>query len=146
MLQQTRPSKCRCCLIFLKKLSYFHKEFLSPIPLVQFNWYCERGGDNDEVLTWGRDLVDLFFPKDVYRRSLFFFIGLRARSRALADVFKKRKENEKKNKTTSLYKLIFFNSYEISYVYAPHYFKLTSKVQPAVTGREDSCLSISFLI
>ena len=24
--------------------------------LVQFNWYCERGGDSDEALTWGRDL------------------------------------------------------------------------------------------
>ena len=40
--------------------------------------------------------------------------------------------------------LIFFNSFEICCVYVPHnenfYFKLTSdaKIQPAVTGREDS--------
>ena len=52
-----------------------------------------------EALTWGRDLIHLFFPKDVYRRSLFFFLALRARSRALADVFEK---NDKKNKTTSV--------------------------------------------
>ena len=30
----------------------------------------------------GRDLINLFFP--VYRRFLFFFLTLRARSRALA--------------------------------------------------------------
>ena len=43
---------------------------------------CEREGDNDKALTWGRDLINLFFPKDVYRRSLFFFLTLRARSRS----------------------------------------------------------------
>ena len=104
MLQQTRDSKCHCCLI-VKYSSQLHKQFTSPIPLVQFNWYCERGGDNDKVLTWGRDLINLFFPKDVYRRSLFFFLALHARSRtlaSLADVFEK---NEKKKKTMSLYKL-----------------------------------------
>ena len=36
------------------------------------------------------------------RRSLFFFLVLRARSRELADVFEK---NEKKIKTTSVYRL-----------------------------------------
>ena len=82
MLQQTRDSACHCCLI-VKYLSQLHRQFISPIPLVQFNWYCERGGDNDEALTWTRDLINLFFPKDVYRRSLFFFLALRARSRAL---------------------------------------------------------------
>ena len=50
-------------------------------PLLQFNWYCEREGDNDEALTWGRDLINLFFPKDFYRRSLFFFLTYRARWR-----------------------------------------------------------------
>ena len=84
MLQQTRDSECHCCLI-VKYLSQLHvKQFISPIPLVQFNWYCERGGDNDEALTWGRDLINLLFPKDVYRHSLFFFLALRARSRVLA--------------------------------------------------------------
>ena len=83
MLQQTRDSECHCCLI-VKYLSQLHKQFTSSIPLVQFNWYCEHGGDNDEAFTWGRDLINLFFPKDVYRRSLFFVLTLRARSRALA--------------------------------------------------------------
>ena len=32
----------------------------------------------------GRNLINLFFPKDVYRRSLSFFLSLRARCRALA--------------------------------------------------------------
>ena len=37
------------------------------------------------------------------RRSIFFFLALRARfARELADVFEK---NEKKNKTTSVYRL-----------------------------------------
>ena len=79
MLQQTRDSQ-------------LHKQFISPVPLVQFNWYCERGVENDEALTWGRDLINLFFPKDVYRRSLFFFLALRACSRvlaSLADLFEK---------------------------------------------------------
>ena len=48
--------------------------------MVQFNWNCERGGDNDEALTWGRGLINLFFPK--YARF----------SRKLVDVFEK---NEK---------------------------------------------------
>ena len=101
MLQQTRDSACHCCLI-VKYLSQLHKQFISPIPLVQFNWYCERGGDNDEALTWTKDLINLFFPKDVYRRSLFFFLALPARSHELADVFEK---NEKKNKPRSVYGL-----------------------------------------
>ena len=62
---------------------------------LQFHWYGERSGDNDEAFQWGRDLINLFFSKDVYKRSLFF-------SLALADVFEK---NEKKNKTTSVYRL-----------------------------------------
>ena len=48
---------------------------MSPISLVQLNWYCESGGDNDKTLTWGRDLINLFFHKDVYRRSIFFFLA-----------------------------------------------------------------------
>ena len=104
MLQQTRDSKSHCCLI-VKYLSQLHKQFISLIPLVQFNWYCERGDDNDEALTWGRDLIKLVFPKDVYRRSLCFFLTPHARSRALsllADVFEK---NKKKGTTTSVYRL-----------------------------------------
>ena len=105
MLQQTQDSKCHCCLIVKYIISQLHKQFISPIPLVHFNWYCKHGGDNDEALTWGRDLINLFSPKDVYRRSLFFFLAVCAHSRALAslaDVFEK---NEKKNKTTSVYRL-----------------------------------------
>ena len=56
-----------------KYLSQLHKQFISPLSLVQFNWYCEHGGDNDEVLRWRRNLINLFFPKDVYRRSDFIF-------------------------------------------------------------------------
>ena len=94
----------------------------------------------------GEGLSRPLFPQRCLQ-TLFIFLYRASRSFSRARrCFQKRKENEKKNKTTSLYKLFFFNSYEISYVYAPHYFKLTSKVQPAVTGREDSCLSISFLI
>ena len=103
MLQQTHDSECHCCLI-VKYLSQLHKQFISPIPLVKFNWYCKCGGDNDETLTCERDLINLFSPKDVYRCSLFFFLTHRTHSRALncfahklADVFKK---NKKKNKTT----------------------------------------------
>ena len=91
MLQQTRDFECHCCLI-VKYLRQLHKQFISSIPMVQFNWYCEREGDNDEALTWGRDLINLFSPKD--RRSLFFFLTLLARSREFADVFEKK---EKKN-------------------------------------------------
>ena len=101
MLQQIRDTESHCCLI-VKYLSQLQKQFISPVPLVQFNWYCEQGGDKDEALTWGRDLINLFFPKDVYRRSLFFFLALRARSRELADVLEK---NENKNKTRSVYRL-----------------------------------------
>ena len=93
MPQQTRDSECHWCLTV--KYNYTSNLYLL------FHWYCERGGDNDESLTWRRDLINLFSPKDVYRRALFFFLALRARSRALADVFE---ENEKKNKTTSVYR------------------------------------------
>ena len=44
------------------------------------------------------------------RRKLFFFVALRVRSRALAslaDVFEK---NEKKNKTTSVYRLALYQT------------------------------------
>ena len=44
-------------------------------------------------MTWTSDLINLFFPKDIYRYSLFFFSRF---TRELANVFKK---NEKKNKT-----------------------------------------------
>ena len=64
----------KCCKI-LKPITQAIS-FISPIPLVQFNWYLECGGDNDEALTWGRDLINLFFPKDVYKHSLFFFLTL----------------------------------------------------------------------
>ena len=93
MLQQTHDSECHCYLIAKYLLiSQLHKQFISPIPFVQFNWYCERGGDDDEV-TRGRDLIrNLFVPKDVYRRSLFFFL-------ALADVqFSKRTKRKIKQR------------------------------------------------
>ena len=77
----------------VKYLSHLHKQFISPIPLVQFYWYHERKGDNDETLTWTSDLINLFFPKDIYRHSFFFFSRF---TRKLANVFEK---NEKKNKT-----------------------------------------------
>ena len=48
------------------------------------------------------DLINLFFPKDDYRSSLFFFLALPARSHELADVFE---TNEKKNKPRSVYRL-----------------------------------------
>ena len=58
MLQQTHDSECHCCLI-VKYLSQLHKEVISPVPLVPFNWYYERGEENDEALSWGRDLINL---------------------------------------------------------------------------------------
>ena len=102
MLQETHDSKCHCCLI-VKYLSQLHKQFIPPIPLVQFNWYCERGGDNDEALTWGRGGGGLNKTLVSQRCLQMFFIflsrALRSFSRAsfareLADVFEK---NEKEN-------------------------------------------------
>ena len=109
MLQQTRASECHCCLM-VKYLSQLHEQFISPVPLVQFNWYCERRGDNDEALTLGRDLINLLFSQ---RCLQTFFIFLSRAVASLADVFEK---NEKKNKTTSVYRLSFlchpgFNRY-----------------------------------
>ena len=63
--------------------------------MIQFNWYFESGGDNDEALTWGRDLINLFFFPKMSTDVLYFSFS---RS-ALADVF------EKKNKTTAVYRL-----------------------------------------
>ena len=66
--------------------------------MVQFNWYCARVGDNDEALTWGRNFkITSFFPK-MSKDVLHFSFSLSA----LADVFE---NNEKKNKTTSAYRL-----------------------------------------
>ena len=98
MLQQTLDSECHCYLI-AKYLSQLHKQLISPISFVQFYGYCEYGGDNDEV-TRRRDLIrNLFLPKDVYRRSLFFFLALRARSHTLADVqFSKRTKRKIKQR------------------------------------------------
>ena len=104
MLQQTRDSECHCCLI-VKYLSQLHKQVISPVPLVPFNWYYERGEENDEALSWERDFINLVCPKNVYRRYLFFFLAPHTRSHALsllADVFEK---NEKKSTTTSVYML-----------------------------------------
>ena len=80
------PSNARVILWLFAYLSQLHEQFKSSITLVKFNWYCESGGDNDKVLTWGRELINLsdFFPKDVYRRSLFFFLAFRARSHSLS--------------------------------------------------------------
>ena len=49
-----------------------------------------------------------FFPKDVYRRSLFFSLALRARSRvsrSLLHALRCFRKKEGKNKTTSVYRL-----------------------------------------
>ena len=89
MLQQTRDLECHCCLS-VKYFSQLHKQFMSPFLLVQFNWYRERGGDNDKALTCGRDLVNLFFPKDVYRHSFFFFLSSSAVVLACLPTFLKR--------------------------------------------------------
>ena len=78
MPQQTRDSECHCCLTV--KHNYTSNLYLL------FHWYCERGGDSDESLTWRRDLINLFSPKDVYRRALFFVLALCARSRAFASL------------------------------------------------------------
>ena len=101
MLQQKRASECHCCLM-VKYLSQLHEQFTSLVPLVQFNWYCERGGDNDYALTLGRDLINLLFSQ---RCLQTFFIFLSRAVASLADVFEK---NEKKNKTTSVYRLSRF--------------------------------------
>ena len=59
--------------------------------LVQFNGYCERGGDSDVALTWGRDVrttrtakrrervvaQDTFDSCTRTRRTLFVFSVLR---------------------------------------------------------------------
>ena len=45
-----------CKNIVKRYLIQLHKQFISPMSLVQFNGYCERGGDSDVALTWGRDL------------------------------------------------------------------------------------------
>ena len=70
MLQQTRASECHCCLM-VKYLSQLHEQFISPVPLVQFNWYCERGGDNEDALTLGRENKPPFFPK-MFTDVLYF--------------------------------------------------------------------------
>ena len=75
MLQQTRDSKCHCCLI-VKYSSQLHKQFISPIPLVQFNWYCERGGDNEDALTLGRDLINLLFSQRCLQTFFIFLVIL----------------------------------------------------------------------
>ena len=74
MLQQTHDSECHCCLI-VKYLSQLHKQVISPVPLVPFNWYYERREENDEALSWGRDFINLVCPKNVYRRYLLIFLS-----------------------------------------------------------------------
>ena len=37
----------------IKKILKPHKQFISPVLLVQFNWYCKRRGNYHEALTWG---------------------------------------------------------------------------------------------
>jgi len=77
----------KCCKI-LRPITHSSNLYL------HYHW----SNANAEVIMmrcWhGGDLINLFSPKDVYRRSSFFFLG-RARPRTLADVFEK---DEKKNK------------------------------------------------
>ena len=61
-----RDSECPSVIAYLSQL---HKQ------LVKFNWYRKSGGDDDKALTWGRDLINPFFPEYVYSRSLFFFLA-----------------------------------------------------------------------
>ena len=77
----------------LKGLSQLHKQFVSSISLVQFNWYCKHRGDNDEELTWGRNLLNIYF----------FFLALSTCSRASRSLsrtrrcFRKEREENKNN-------------------------------------------------
>ena len=75
MLQQTRASECHCCLM-VKYLRQLHEQFISPVPLVQFNWYCERGGDNEDALTLGRDLINLLFSQRCLQTFFIFLVIL----------------------------------------------------------------------
>ena len=75
MLQQTRASECHCCLM-VKYLSQLHEQFISSVPLVQFNWYCERGGDNEDALTLGRDLINLLFSQRCLQTFFIFLVIL----------------------------------------------------------------------
>ena len=87
MLQQTHDSGCHC---FDCKILKPNRQFICPILLVQFNRHCERGGDNDEGLhgegTFKRFILNLFFPKMSTEILYFFFLALRAPSRALASL------------------------------------------------------------
>ena len=56
-----------CKNIVKRYLIQLHKQFISPMSLVQFNGYCERGGDSDEALTWGRE--DLRTTRTAKRRE-----------------------------------------------------------------------------
>ena len=89
-----------CCLslFVLKGLSQLHKQFVSPKSLVQFNWYCKRRRDNDEELTWGRNLLNIYF----------FFLALCTCSRASPSLSRTRRcfrKEREENKTTSMYRL-----------------------------------------
>ena len=85
MPQKTRDSQCHRCLIFcVLKCCKIHEQ-----SLVQFNWCCEHEGDNDEALTWGRDLIILFSPK--MSADVLYFSFSRS---ALADFGKERKEKQ----------------------------------------------------
>ena len=87
----------------------------------RFNWYGERGGDNDEALTWGKNFINLLFLKNVYRRSLFFFLGLRAgsrpllalrtHSRAFGDIFEKSEKNRGRKIAQTLLVVIEFEEF-----------------------------------
>ena len=94
MLQQTCDSEWFDCKI-LKPITHaiYISNSIGPIPLVQFNWYCKRGGDDDEALIYMGEGLNkpLFFQRCLQ----MFFIFL---SRDLANVLEK---NKKKNKTTS---------------------------------------------
>ena len=89
-----------CCwsLLALKGLTQLHRKFVSPISLVQFNWYCKCRGDNDAELTWGRNLLNIYF----------FFLALCSCSRASRSLSRTRRcfrREREENKTTSMYRL-----------------------------------------
>ena len=112
-----RVSECHCCLILcFKKL----KRCKILMPITQVIYISNIIGHAEVIMMrrWhGEGLNNLFFLKDVSRRSLVFFLAPRARSRAsrslsracfvraLADVLKRRKRKIKQPLCTDYSKL-----------------------------------------
>ena len=79
------PSSTCVILWFFAYLSQLHKQFKSSMTLVKFTWYSESGGDNEKALTWGRDLINLFFSQRCLQKFFIFLSrALRSLSPSLA--------------------------------------------------------------